>query len=104
MERHEILEAMSAPKLYGMRASFDEIAGKGLARRDEIYPLIASLIRAERTQRQARSISCRIGGAKSPVHDERRKGSHDPIRGLLQGPNFASAQPIPTSLAASLRS
>src|SRR5665213_2258040 len=64
MERHEILEAMSELKLYGMRASFDEIAGKGLARRDEIHPLIASLIRAERTHRQARSISYRIGGAK----------------------------------------
>ena len=56
MERHEILEAMSELKLYGMRASFDEIAGKGLARRDELYPLIASLIRAERTHRQARSL------------------------------------------------
>jgi DNA replication protein DnaC len=67
MERHEILEAMSELKLYGMRASFDEVAGKGLARRDEIYPLIASLIRAERTHRQARSISYRIGGAKFPV-------------------------------------
>jgi hypothetical protein len=60
MERHEILEAMSELKLYGMRASFDEIAGKGLARRDELYPLIASLILAERTHRQARSISYRI--------------------------------------------
>ena len=58
---------MSDLKLYGMRASFDEIAGKGLARRDEIYPLVASLIRAERTHRQARSISYRIGGAKFPV-------------------------------------
>jgi DNA replication protein DnaC len=67
MERHEILEAMSGLKLYGMRASFDEIAGKGLARRDEIYPLIASLIRAEHTHRQARSISYRIGGARFPV-------------------------------------
>ena len=57
MERHEILDAMGELKLYGMRSSFDEIAGKGLARRDEIYPLIASLIRAERTHRQARSIS-----------------------------------------------
>ena len=66
-ERHDILEAMSDLKLYGMRASFDEIAGKGLARRDEIYPLVASLIRAERTHRQARSISYRIGGAKFPV-------------------------------------
>ena len=67
MERHEILEAMGELKLYGMRTSFDEIAGKGLARRDELYPLIASLIRAERTHRQARSISYRIGGAKFPV-------------------------------------
>ena len=67
MERHEILEAMSELKLYGMRASFDEIAGKGLARRDELYPLIASLVRAERTHRQARSISYRIVGAKFPV-------------------------------------
>ncbi len=50
-----------------MRASFDEVAGKGLTRRDEIYPLIASLIRAERTHRQARSISYRIAGAKFPV-------------------------------------
>ncbi len=67
MERHDILEAMSDLKLYGMRASFDEIAGKGLARRDEIYPLLASLIRAERTHRQARSISYRISSAKFPV-------------------------------------
>ena len=33
MERHEILDAMSELKLYGMRASFDEIAGKGSWRR-----------------------------------------------------------------------
>ena len=67
MERHEILDAMAELKLHGMRASFDEIAGKGLARRDDIYPLIASLIRAERTHRQARSISYRISSAKFPV-------------------------------------
>src|SRR5580704_881982 len=70
MERHEILEAMTELKLYGMRASFDEIAGKGLARRDEIFPLLASLIRAERTHRQARSISYRMSGAKFPVRKD----------------------------------
>jgi hypothetical protein len=31
MERHEILEAISGLKPYGMRTKFDEIAGKGLA-------------------------------------------------------------------------
>ncbi len=67
MERHEILEAMGELKLCGMRASFDEIAGKGLARRDEVFPIIAGLIRAERTHRQARSISYRIAGARFPM-------------------------------------
>ena len=67
MERHEILEAISDLKLYGMRASCDEIAGKGLNRRDEIYPLIASLIRAERTHRQTRSTSYRISSARLRV-------------------------------------
>ncbi|MDZ4052793.1 IS21-like element helper ATPase IstB [Phreatobacter sp. HK31-P] len=67
MERHQLIEAMTSLKLYGMRASFDEIAGKGLNRRDEIYPLLASLIRAEVTHRQARSINYRISGARFPV-------------------------------------
>src|SRR5512132_4286834 len=67
MERHEILEAMSELKLYGMRASFDEIAGKGLGRRDELYPLLASLIRAEIAHRQLRSINYRIGSARFPM-------------------------------------
>lgn len=67
MERQDILSAMTELKLLGMRASFDEIVGKGMARRDEFYPLIASLIRAEHTHRQARSISYRITGAKFPV-------------------------------------
>jgi len=67
MERHQLIEAMTSLKLYGMRASFDEIAGKGLARREEIYPLLASLIRAELTHRQSRSINYRLGGARFPV-------------------------------------
>jgi DNA replication protein DnaC len=67
MERQDILAAMAELKLLGMRDSFDEIIGKAVARRDEFYPLIGALIRAEHTHRQARSISYRIGGAKFPV-------------------------------------
>jgi DNA replication protein DnaC len=67
MQRQDILAAMTELKLLGMRAVFDEVMGKGMARRDEFYPLIASLIRAEHTHRQARSISYRIAGAKFPV-------------------------------------
>ena len=67
MERHQIIDAMTGLKLYGMRASFDEIAGRGLARRDELYPLLGSLIRAELAHRQSRSINYRISGARLPV-------------------------------------
>jgi DNA replication protein DnaC len=67
MERHQIIDAMTGLNLYGMRASFDEIAGKGLARRDELYPLLGSLIRAELAHRQSRSINYRISGARFPV-------------------------------------
>jgi len=67
MERHQIIEAMTSLKLYGMRASFDEIAGKGLGRREELYPLLASLVRAEITHRQSRSINYRISSAKFPM-------------------------------------
>ena len=67
MERQQLIEAMTGLKLYGMRASFDEIAGKGLTRRDELYPLLASLIRAELNHRNARSINYRISSARFPV-------------------------------------
>ena len=75
MERQDILAAMTELKLLGMRAAFDEVVGKGMARRDEFYPLIASLIRAEHTHRQARSISYRITGAKFPVLKDLNKFS-----------------------------
>ena len=67
MERHQLIEAMTGLKLHGMRASFDEIVGKGLNRREELYPLLASLIRAELNHRNARSINYRISGARFPV-------------------------------------
>jgi hypothetical protein len=72
MERHQLIEAMTSLKLYGMRASYDEIAGKGLSRREEIYPLLASLVRAELTHRQSRSINYRISGARFPAEGYRR--------------------------------
>ena len=102
MERHEIIEAMTELKLYGMRASFDEIAGKGLARRDEIYPLIASLLRAERTHRQARSISYRIGGAKFPVLKDLDTFVFAESRSMRA--KCASSLPAPSSTPSAIRS
>ena len=51
--RDQLFRPKARVKSLAERASFDEIAGKGMARRDEVCPLIASLIRAERTHRQA---------------------------------------------------
>jgi DNA replication protein DnaC len=67
MERHELLGAMDDLKRHGMRASFDEITGKGSQRHDELYPLLASLLRAQHNHRQARSIVYRMASAKFPV-------------------------------------
>ena len=76
MERHEILEAMSELKLYGMRASFDEIAGKGLARRDEIYP-----DRVPRTHRRKKVRNCvRDGGRSSGAGRQGQAPNHRKLR------------------------
>jgi hypothetical protein len=45
------VSAMNEMNPCGMRARFDPVADKGLARGDEIYSLDAKLISAERTQR-----------------------------------------------------
>jgi len=80
MERHEILEVMSELKLYGMRASFDEVAGKGLARRDEIYPLIASLMQAERTHvRPARSVIASQEPSSGPQRSRQVRFADTPV-------------------------
>jgi hypothetical protein len=65
---------MTGLKLYGMRASFDEIAGKGLARRDELYPFLGSLIRPELAHRQSSHRRREIPSAEGP------RGFH--LRGL----------------------
>ena len=77
-----------------MRASFDEIAGKGLNRRDEIFPFLASLIRAERTHRQARSITRRMSGATPVLKDIGKFAFADtPVD---EGPRFANSPLAPS--------
>jgi hypothetical protein len=79
MERQEILEAMTELKLYGVRASFDEIAGKGLARRDEIfspsrqsnprrtYPPAGALDQLSHERRQVPGSSRILANSSSPT-------------------------------------
>jgi DNA replication protein DnaC len=67
MDRTEILSAMSALKLYGMKAAFDEIMATALKRQHEPQRIIGDLLGAEITEKQARSIRYQITIAKLPL-------------------------------------
>ena len=67
MERAEILAAMSALKLYGMKAAFDEIITTAVKRQHEPQRVVGDLLTAEITEKQARSIKYQIAIAKLPL-------------------------------------
>jgi hypothetical protein len=56
MERSEILSVMAELKLYGMKAAYDEILGTAIKRQHEPQRLVGDLLRAEISEKQARSI------------------------------------------------
>ena len=66
MERSEIVEAMSALKLYGMRAAYDEILATAVKRQHEPQRVIGDLLTAEINEKQARSIKYQITISKLP--------------------------------------
>lgn len=70
MERHEILEMMTALKLTGMRGAYDEIVTPGVKRSHGIARVLAALLTAEITYKQARSINYQMGIAKLPLAKE----------------------------------
>jgi len=70
MERTEILEAMGTLKLYGMRAAFDEIVTTAVKRQHEPQRVVADLLQAEISEKQARSIKYQITVAKLPLAKE----------------------------------
>src|ERR1700722_19360859 len=67
MERSEILATMGELKLYGMRAAFDEIITTAVKRQPESQHIVGDLLRAEITEKQARSIKYQITIAKLPL-------------------------------------
>ena len=67
MNRSEILTAMSELKLFGMKAAFDEIITTAVKRQHEPQRVIADLLTAEMSEKQARSIRYRITIAKLPL-------------------------------------
>src|SRR5206468_2677889 len=67
MERTDILELMSALKLYGMRAAYDEVMTTGIKRRHEPPHIVGDLLSAEIAEKQARSIKYQLTIAKLPL-------------------------------------
>jgi DNA replication protein DnaC len=67
MDRAEILATMSALKLYGMKAAFDEIITTAVKRQHEPQRVVGDLLTAEITEKQARSIKYQIAIAKLPL-------------------------------------
>ena len=77
MERHEILELMSALKLTGMKAAYDDIVTAGIKRRHSAEKIIAALLQAEIAAKQARSINYQMTIAKLPLAKELAELSFD---------------------------
>lgn len=68
--RDEVLEALTALKLHGMRAAFDEVLATGVKQRHTPEKILLELLGAERAERRVRSIRYRLGIARFPVEKD----------------------------------
>ena len=73
MERTEVLDMMGELKLYGMKVAYDETLATALKRTHEPQRFVGDLLKAEISEKQARSIKYQLTVAKLPlakdVHD-----------------------------------
>ena len=67
MERTALFEIMGELKLFGMRASYDEIMGTAIKRQHEPPRIVGDLLKAEISEKQARSIKYQLTIAKLPL-------------------------------------
>jgi DNA replication protein DnaC len=67
MERTEVLEMMGELKLYGMKSAYDETLAMALKRQHEPQRLVGDLLKAEISEKQARSIRYQLATAKLPL-------------------------------------
>ncbi len=67
MERPQLFELMSELKLYGMKAAFDEIMATAIKRQHAPQRIIGDLLKAEISEKQARSIRYQLTIAKLPL-------------------------------------
>jgi len=98
MERTEVLDLMGTLKLYGMKSAYDEALASAIKRRHEPPRFIGDLLKAEISDKQARSIRYQLTIAKLPLakdlDDFAFKGTpinESLVRDLVAG-NFVAQQ------------
>jgi DNA replication protein DnaC len=67
MERTEVLDMMGDLKLYGMKSAYDETRATALKRKHVPQQLVGDLLKAEISEKQARSIKYQLSIAKLPL-------------------------------------
>ena len=67
MERTEVLDMMGSLKLYGMRSAYDETLATALKRKHEPQRFVGDLLKAEISEKHARSIKYQLTVAKLPL-------------------------------------
>ena len=67
MERTELFDLMGELKLFGMKAAFDEVMATAVKRQHEPQRVVGDLLKAEISEKQARSIKYQLTIAKLPL-------------------------------------
>jgi len=67
MERTEVLDLMGQLRLFGMKNAYDEILATALKRQHEPQRFAGDLLKAEISEKQARSIKYQLTIAKLPL-------------------------------------
>jgi DNA replication protein DnaC len=67
MERTELFDLMGELKLFGMKAAFDEAMATAVKRQHEPRRIVGDLLKAEISEKQARSIKYQLTIAKLPL-------------------------------------
>ena len=67
MERTQLFDLMGELKLYGMKAAYDEVMATAVKRQHEPPRVVGDLLKAEISEKQARSIKYQLTIAKLPL-------------------------------------
>ena len=67
MERTEVLDMMGSSSSIGMKSAYDETLATAIKRKHEPQRFVGDLLRAEISEKQARSIKYQITASKLPL-------------------------------------